>query len=55
MFKNVEKMMGLRNTNWQLKSSHRNVKYTIGNIVNNIISTIYAARWVLDLSGEISS
>ena len=26
------------------------VKYSIGNIVNNIVITMYGARWVLELS-----
>ena len=28
-----------------------NVKYSIGNIVNNIVITMHGVRWVLDLSG----
>ena len=27
------------------------LKYSIGNIVNNIVITIYGVRWVLDLLG----
>ena len=30
---------------------HGNTKYSIGNIVNNIVITMYGARWVLEISG----
>ena len=33
----VKKVKGLRSTDWQLQNTHRDVKYSIGNIVNNII------------------
>ena len=33
------------------KSSHEDVKYNMGNIVNNIVITVYGIRWVLNLSG----
>lgn len=29
-----------------LKNSHRDVKYSIGNIVTNIVTTAYGATWV---------
>ena len=45
-------MKGLRNTNWQLPNSRGDVKYTIGNIVSNIVITLHGARWVMDISGE---
>ena len=32
----VNKVKGLRSTNWQLKKSHRDVKHSRGNIVSNI-------------------
>ena len=38
-----KRVKGLRNTNW-LQNSHRNVKFSIGNIVNNIVVAIYGAR-----------
>ena len=41
----VKKAKGLSSTNWYLQNSHGNVKYNIGNIVNNIVMTMYAARW----------
>ena len=33
------------------KNSHGDVKYSIGNIVNNTVITMDGARWVLDSSG----
>ena len=30
---------------------NRTVKYSIGNIVNNIVKTMCGARWVLEISG----
>ena len=30
-------MKELRRANWQLKNNHGDVKYSIGNIVNNIV------------------
>ena len=42
----VKKMKGLRSTNWLLQNSHGDVKYSIGNIVSNIVITIYGVRWV---------
>ena len=46
----VKKMKRLRSTHWQSQNSYGDVKYSIGNIVTNII-IVYGARWVLDLSG----
>ena len=48
----VEKVKGLRSTNWILQNSHREVKYSIRSIVNNIEVTMHGARKVLDLSRE---
>ena len=42
-----EKEEELRITNWQLQNNHRDIKYSIEDMVNNI----YGVRWVLDLSG----
>ena len=51
----VKKRKELRSTNWRLwgynQNSHGDVKYSIGNIVSNIVMIIYGARWVLDLLG----
>ena len=45
-----EKVKGLRRTNWQLQNSHRDVNYSIENVVNNTVITVYGARWVLEIS-----
>ena len=47
----VVEVKGLRNINWQLQNSHGDVKYSIGNTVNNVI-TKCSVRWVRDLSGK---
>ena len=39
-----EKVKGIRSTNWQLQNSHGDVKYGIGNTVNNIAITMYDVR-----------
>ena len=49
----VKKVKGLRTTNWQPQNSHGDVKYTLGNIVNNITITMYCARWVLKILGGL--
>ena len=46
----VRKVKGLRSTGWHLQSSHGDVKYSIGNIINNIVITMYGARWLLEIS-----
>ena len=33
-------MKGLRSTSWLLQNSHRYVKYSIGDVVNNVLITI---------------
>ena len=45
----VKEVKGLRRTDWQSQDSHGNVKYLTGNIVDNIVITMYGVRWVLDL------
>lgn len=37
----IFKMKGLRSTVWQLQNSHEDVKYSIGDAVNNIVLTVY--------------
>ena len=37
----VKKVKGLRSTYWWLQNSHRDVKYSTRNIVNNIVITMY--------------
>ena len=41
-----EKGKGLRSTNWQLQNNHAKVKYGTRNIVNNIVITMYGARFI---------
>ena len=48
----VEKVKGLRSTNWQLQNSHEDVKYSIGDRVNSIVITMYGVKWVLVLWGD---
>ena len=45
----MKKVKGLRNTSKLLQKSHRDVKYNIGNIVNNFPLTMHDVRWVLGL------
>ena len=51
----VQKVKGLRRRNWQLQNRHGDVKYSLGNVVNNIITTYDAISMrligVLDLLG----
>ena len=35
-----------------IKTSHEDVKYSMGNIVNNIVKTTYGTRWVLNYWGN---
>lgn len=37
----MKQVKGLGRINWQLQSSHRKVKYIMGNIANNIVITVY--------------
>ena len=43
---------GLRSTNLVITNSHRNIKYSAGTIVNNVVITMYGARWALELSED---
>ena len=43
----------LRLTDWQLKKYSKDVKYNLGNIVNNIVIIIHSIRWVQDLTGSL--
>ena len=45
----AKKVNGLRNTYLLLQNSHADVKYSIGNIINNILITMHGVRQVLDL------
>ena len=44
-----EKVKGLKSKDWWLQNSHRDIKYSIGNIVNDIVITTYGIRWVLEI------
>ena len=48
----VKKVKAFRNTNWQLQNSHKGIKYSIRNIVKNIVMSIYGVRWVKNLSRD---
>ena len=48
----MKKVKGLKSTNWLLQNSHKDVKYSMGNRVINIVITIYGASWVLEISRE---
>lgn len=48
----MEKVRKFKGTNWQLQNGHRVVKYSTGNTVNDILITVYGARWILEISGE---
>ena len=45
----MENVKGLRSTNWQLHDSHGEVKYNVGDVVNNNVITMYGVTWELDL------
>ena len=45
----MKKVKGLRSANWQLRNSGGDVKSSTGNIVNNILITMYRARRVLEI------
>ena len=47
----VKKVKELRSTNWQLQNSHGDIKDSIGDIVNNILITMYGVEWVQYLFG----
>ena len=48
----MKKVKKLKGTNQQLQNGHRVVKYSIRNMVNDIVITVYGARWVLEILGE---
>ena len=47
----VKNVKELRSRNWDLQIV-TGIKYSIGNIVDNIVVTVYGARWALDTLGE---
>ena len=46
-----KKVKRVRSTSWQLQTSLRDVKQSIGNIVHNIVKTMCEASWVLETPG----
>ena len=48
----MKKVKVLRHTNWYLKNSNGDKKYSIGNVINNIVVTMDSARWVLEILGD---
>lgn len=47
-----QKGKGLQSTNWQLRNSHRDVKYSRGNIVSDVVVTVCVGPGVLDFLGD---
>ena len=41
-------------TDWLLQNGHESVKYSVGNIVSDIVITMYGVRWVLELGRSLS-
>ena len=37
----VKQVKGLKSTHWLLQNGHGGVKYSQGNIVNNVLTTMY--------------
>ena len=48
----MKKVKGLTTTTWYLQNSHGDVKYSMTNIVNNRVISMYAARRELEILGE---
>ena len=48
----VKEVKGLSRTDLLLQNSHRDVKYSIGNIVHNTSITVYLSRSILEISGR---
>ena len=46
----VKKVKGLGSTHWQLEN-HEEIKYSLGNVVNNVM-TMHGEMWVKDLLGD---
>ena len=46
----MKKLKRSSSTDWKLQNSHGDVKYSIGNIVNNIVITTYGAKCILEIS-----
>ena len=46
----MKNQKGITSTNWQLQNNHGDEMYSIEDIIDNIIISMYGAGWVLDLS-----
>ena len=50
----MKKVKGLRSTNWLLRNSDGDVKYSIRNIVNTILITMYGVIMGVKFIGMIT-
>ena len=48
----MKKLKRIGVEDWWLQNSDGNVEHSTENTVNNIVITVYGARWVLDLSED---
>ena len=44
MWEGIQKVKGVRTTNWWSQNCPVDINYSIGNLVNNIVITMYSAR-----------
>ena len=47
----MKKVKEIRSKNWYVQNRHGEVKYNGRNMANNIVITMYGARWVLEILG----
>ena len=45
----MKEVKGLRSTDWHLQNSHKDVKYSTGNVVNNTAISMNGASCVLEI------
>ena len=50
----MKRLKGLSSRDQELQNSHGDINYSAGNIVNNIVTTMSAARGVFETWGEIT-
>ena len=48
-----KKVKGLRSTNWQLQNNYGDTKYSMANIVNNMVITTYGSRCFIEVIAVI--
>ena len=48
-----EKIKGSRSTDWELKDSHTGVKYSTGNMVTNIVITVWCHLGAGNIGGTL--